>query len=343
MQFTHRDGLKLSTALFNMFWKFRSTFHMQRIAVPVALVPILLIRSVLGDFVKVESRQIAFVQGVRSTLAPFCDYRWALHTWLVKWHLAWAWRAHASHSPSCIFQAEMKALMEGGVPWPSPVGGYAFESCPPRKVSARFDVILGAAALLSVSSALPSARYWTAREIRAVLRHNVMWDCRPGFCYHRGVHAADSAQLGGGYIKELSLLFPNICSRSVCPWMTESLLCRCVTCSQLRVRTEHLQSTLAHFCAKLSRPHIAADNFELWVQLGLKLEFHIAFPMAMEIFFFYYYFLWSVWNTFQSFALPPSKAVSGTSVSGCKVSALPLSPLVAEKRQNGTITPLHLT
>lgn len=209
MQFTHRDGLKLSTALFNMFWKFRSTFHMQRIAVPVALVPILLIRSVLGDFVKVESRQIAFVQGVRSTLAPFCDYRWALHTWLVKWHLAWAWRAHASHSPSCIFQAEMKALMEGGVPWPSPVGGFAFESCPPRKVSARFDVILGAAALLFVSSALPSARYWTAREIRAVLHHNVMWDCRPGFCYHRGVHAADSAQLGGGYIKELSLLFPT--------------------------------------------------------------------------------------------------------------------------------------
>lgn len=48
---------------------------MQRIAVPAALVPILLIRSVLGDFVKVESRQIAFVQGVRSTLAPFCDYR----------------------------------------------------------------------------------------------------------------------------------------------------------------------------------------------------------------------------------------------------------------------------
>lgn len=148
---------KLSTTLFNMLWKFWSTFHMQRSAVPVALVPILLIRSVLGDFVKVESRQIAFVQGVRSTLAPFCDYRWALHTWLVKWHLARAWRAHASHSLPCIFQAEMKALMEGGVPWPSPVGGFAFESCPPRKVSPRFDVILGAAALLFVSSALPSA------------------------------------------------------------------------------------------------------------------------------------------------------------------------------------------
>lgn len=157
MQFAHRDGLNFQQPLSNMFLKFRSTFHMQRTAVPVALVPILLIRSVLGGFVKVESRQIAFVQGVRSTLAPLCDYRWALHTWLVKWHLAWAWRAHASHSPSCIFQAQMKALMEGGVPWPSPVGGFAFESCPPRKVSARFDVIPGAAALLFVSSALPPA------------------------------------------------------------------------------------------------------------------------------------------------------------------------------------------
>lgn len=28
-------------------------------------------------------------------------------------------------------------------------------------------------------------------------------------CYHRDVHAADSAQLGGGCIKELSLLFPT--------------------------------------------------------------------------------------------------------------------------------------
>lgn len=51
------------------------------------------------------------------------------------------------------------------------------------KKSWAWCVILGAAALLSVSSAAFPPRYWTAREIRAVLHHSVMWDCCPGFVF----------------------------------------------------------------------------------------------------------------------------------------------------------------
>lgn len=88
---------------------------------------------VLRDFVKVKSRQIAFVRRVGTALALLCDYRWAWHTWLAKWRLAWAWRARAPHSASAVFQAEMEALMEGGVAWPSSAGAFVIGTCPPGK------------------------------------------------------------------------------------------------------------------------------------------------------------------------------------------------------------------
>lgn len=215
-----------------------------------------------------------------------------------------------------------------------PVGGFAFDSCPPRKVSARFDVILGAAALLFCILPHFPLCYWTAGEIGAVLHHSVMWDCLSWICYHRDVHAADSAQLGGGYIKELSWLFPKSAAGvfALGWWSPAVLLCHLFAA---HTWGKNICSLHLHiFCAKLSCPHVTADNFgpgqnQLWVQLGLKLEFHIAFPMAVKIYIFFIIiiiFCEACWKhgTFQSSGLPPSKAVSGTSVSSCKVSALSL-------------------